>query len=63
MLAYLCAVANECICNQWERKGMNRGVHCSVECNMENSAPTGRIFVKFDIGVFCENLSRKFKFY
>ena len=28
-----------------------------------NWAPTGRIFVKFDIGVFFENLSRKLKFY
>jgi hypothetical protein len=25
-----------------------------------NSAPTGRIFIKFDIGAFLENLSRKF---
>ena len=28
-----------------------------------NSTPTGRIFVKFDICVFFENLSRKFKFH
>jgi hypothetical protein len=28
-----------------------------------NSAPTRRIFVKFDILVFFENLSRKFKFH
>jgi hypothetical protein len=28
-----------------------------------NAAPTGRIFVKFDISVFFENLSRKFKFH
>jgi hypothetical protein len=27
-----------------------------------NSAPTGRIFMKFDILSFFENLSRKFKF-
>ena len=27
------------------------------------SAPTGRIFVKFGIWVFCENLFRKFKFH
>jgi hypothetical protein len=27
-----------------------------------NSAPTGRIFMKFDISVFIENISRKFKF-
>jgi hypothetical protein len=26
-----------------------------------NSAPTGRIFLKFGIGVFVEHLSRKFK--
>jgi hypothetical protein len=30
-------------------------------CN--NSAPTGRIFTKFDICVFFENLSRKFKYH
>ena len=30
-------------------------------CN--NSAPTGWIFMKFDIWVFFENLSRKFKFH
>jgi hypothetical protein len=29
----------------------------------KNSAPTGRIFMKFDIWVFFENLSRKFKFH
>jgi len=28
-----------------------------------NSAPTGRILTKFDIWVFFENLSRKFKFH
>ena len=28
-----------------------------------NSAPTGRIFMKFDIFVFLEKLSRKFKFH
>jgi len=28
-----------------------------------NSAPTGRIFIKFDIWVFLENLSRKFNFH
>jgi hypothetical protein len=28
-----------------------------------NSAPTARIFIKFNITVFFENLSRKFKFY
>ena len=28
-----------------------------------NSAPTGRIFMKFDIWVFFENLSRKFNFH
>jgi hypothetical protein len=27
-----------------------------------NSAPTGRIFMKFDIWVFCENMSWRFKF-
>ena len=27
-----------------------------------NSAPTGWIFMKFDIWVFCETVSRKFKF-
>jgi len=29
----------------------------------KNSAPTGRIFMKFYIWVFFENLSRKFKFH
>jgi hypothetical protein len=29
----------------------------------DNSAPTGRIFIKFDFGAFLENLSRKFNFY
>jgi hypothetical protein len=28
-----------------------------------NSAPNGRIFMKFDIRVFLENLLRKFKFH
>ena len=28
-----------------------------------NSAPTGRIFMKFDICVFCEKLLRKLKFH
>jgi hypothetical protein len=28
-----------------------------------NSAPTGRIFMKFGIGVFFGSLSRKFKFH
>jgi hypothetical protein len=28
-----------------------------------NSAPIGRIFMKFDIRVFFENLSRKITFY
>jgi hypothetical protein len=28
-----------------------------------NSAPTGRIFIKFDILAFFEYLSRKFKFH
>ena len=29
----------------------------------DNSAPTGRISMKFDIRLFFENLSTKFKFY
>ena len=33
----------------------------SVHLHGNNSAPTGRIFMKFDIRVFFENLSRKFK--
>jgi hypothetical protein len=28
-----------------------------------NSAPTGRIFMKFDIWLFFENMSRKFNFH
>ena len=33
---------------------------CPSACN--NSAPTGRIFMKFDIWIFFENLPRNFKF-
>ena len=32
-------------------------------CAWDNPAPTGRIFMKFDISVFFENVSRKFKFH
>jgi len=28
-----------------------------------NSAPTGQIFMKFDVWGYLENLSRKFRFY
>jgi len=36
----------------------------SVRLSARNSSvPTGRIFMKFDIWVFSENLSRKFKFH
>jgi hypothetical protein len=28
-----------------------------------NSAPAGRVFLKFDIWIFFENLSRNFKFH
>ena len=28
-----------------------------------NSAPTERIFMKFDLSIFLKNISRKFKFY
>ena len=35
-------------------------VHLSV---WNTSAPTGRIFVEFDIWIFSENLSRKFRFH
>ena len=31
--------------------------------SQNNSAPTGRIFKKFDIRIFFENLPRKFKFH
>jgi len=34
----------------------------SVLSAWNNSAPTGRIFVKFDVSVFFETISRKFKF-
>jgi hypothetical protein len=30
---------------------------------LNNSAPTGRIVIEFDIWVLSENLSRKFKFH
>jgi hypothetical protein len=38
---------------------------CLLSCPpaWKNSAPTERIFIKFDIWVFLENLSRKFKFH
>jgi len=29
VLSYLCAVANEFICSQWERKGKNMDVYFS----------------------------------
>ena len=29
----------------------------------KNSAPIGRMFMKFDIRIFFENLSKKFKFH
>jgi hypothetical protein len=39
-------------------------VHLSVHSSVwNNSAPTGLIFMKFDIWGFFENLSRKFKFH
>jgi hypothetical protein len=34
-----------------------------VRPSAQNSAPTARIFMKFDILAFSENLSRKFKFH
>jgi hypothetical protein len=36
---------------------------CRPSVRKEQWAPIGRIFIKFDISVFFENLSRKFKFY
>jgi hypothetical protein len=30
---------------------------------LNNSAPTGQIFIKFDIELFFETLSRKFKYH
>jgi hypothetical protein len=38
---------------------------CPSTCSStwKNSVPTGRIFMKFDIRVFIENLLRKFKFH
>jgi hypothetical protein len=38
-----------------------RHVCLSVRPPAWNSAPTGRIFIKFEICAFFENLSRKFK--
>jgi hypothetical protein len=38
--AYLGAVANEFICNQWERKGMNADIYCSGGCNTCHSEVT-----------------------
>jgi hypothetical protein len=34
VLAYLGAVGNEFICNQWERKGMHTDIYFYVQCNM-----------------------------
>ena len=35
----------------------------SVHPSVHPSTPTGRIFIKFDISVFLEKLSRNFKFH
>jgi len=55
-LNLLCAFAKECI-------SFVMPVRLSVRLSTwNNSAPNGRIFMKFDIGGFFENLSRNFKF-
>ena len=38
-------------------------IRLSVRYPWNNSAPTGRIFMKFDIWVFFENIWRKFEFH
>jgi hypothetical protein len=51
--ATICVSMSVCLC-----------VHPSVSPSaFSNCAPTGRIFKKFGIWVFLENLSRKFKFH
>ena len=37
-------------------------MYVCLSVRIEQPAPTGRIFMKFDIGLFFENLLRKFKF-
>ena len=51
-------------CEKWLLVSSRLSV-CSSICpsTWNNSAPTGQIFIKFDIWVFCENLCRKFKFH
>jgi len=42
---------------------VNTGFIVSVRLSTwDNSAPTGQIYMKYDIQVFLNNLSKKFKF-
>jgi hypothetical protein len=34
VLAYLCAVADEFVCHQWESKVVNTDIYFYVECNI-----------------------------
>ena len=48
----------------WISKATRAQTHASARTPAwNNSPPTGRIFMKFGIWVFFENLSRKLKFY
>jgi len=57
-----------CICSFWPRSQKLRKATISFVMSVlpfswNNSAPTGRIFLKFDVWVFCETLLRKPKFH
>jgi len=47
----------------WEKRMLASSCLSVCLSAWNNSAPTGRIFLKFDIWVFFENRSRKFKFH
>ena len=48
----------------WDGRYLRYSVHVSVcPSARNNSAPNGRIFIKFDICGFFENLSRQVKFH
>ena len=63
---YVCTYVCMYVC-MYVRMYACMSVHPSVlsanPFTWNNSAPTGKIFKKFDIWVFFENLSRKFKFH
>jgi hypothetical protein len=50
-------------CEKWLLTSLRLSVHLSRPYMWKNSASTGRVFMKFDIWVFFENLSRIIKFH